>query len=120
GRSFATEQAYILDLVAQAVLHHRITPGDDGWHHLFIPEQKPTISRVGVQDKAHADIIAFPFHAIKASAFAAKAHPFGLADTDAIGCLIGTGGKRLGHRTIDMVSDPRDTSTLGILMQLVF
>ncbi len=106
--------------MAHAVLYDRIKPIDDSRDDLCIPNEKATIACIGVQHEAHSRIVAFALYAIDAASFAAKAHAFGFSDTDAIGSLIGAGGKRLCHRAIDMVSDPRDTGLLGIFMQLVF
>jgi hypothetical protein len=119
-RSFAADQAYILDLVAHTMLHDRIAPIDDGRNDLCIPDQKAAIARIGVKHKAHADIVALAFDAINATPLAAKPDPFGPPDADAISGLIGPCGESLGHCTLDVVGDPRDTSRLCILVHLVF
>ncbi len=88
------------------MLYHRVKPIDDGRDDLCVPDEKAAVARIGVQHEAHSRIVAFAFHAIDASPFVAETYAFGLAHADAIGGLIGAGGKRLRHRAIDVVSDP--------------
>src|SRR6266700_4380585 len=98
--SFTPDQAHILDLVAQSMLHDRIEPVDDGGNDLFIPEEKAAISDTRIEHETQAHIVTLALHAIDPSATTAKAHLFGFAHADAIRRLIRPGRERLSHRGI--------------------
>ena len=95
-------------------------PVDDGRDDLLIPDQETAIAGDGVQHEAHAGVVAFALHAIDASALTPGAHPFGLAYADPIGSLIGACSESLSHGALDVLSDPGDTGSLGILVHLIF
>ncbi|WP_040441756.1 hypothetical protein [Ktedonobacter racemifer] len=116
----AADQADIFDLVAHTMLDHGIVPVDDRRNDLLVPDQEAIVSRIGVQHEAHAGVVAFALHAINASAFTTKPHPFGLAYADPIRSLIGACSESLSHCAIDVISDPGDTGRRGILVHLIF
>src|SRR5215469_9758434 len=102
------------------MLDERITPVDEGRDHLLVPDEKAPITGIGVEHKAQADIVAFALHAVDPAASAPEAYPFGAPYTDAIDRLIGPGGQRLRHGRIDVVGNPGDAGTFGMLVQFVF
>ncbi|GHO80168.1 hypothetical protein KSD_79390 [Ktedonobacter sp. SOSP1-85] len=102
------------------MLHHWVSPVDDGWDDLFVPDQEAAIARIGITYEAHADIVAFALHAIDATSLAAEAYSCGFPNTDPIDSLIGASRKGLSHRALNVIGDPRDTGRLGILVQLIF
>jgi hypothetical protein len=102
------------------MLDHRVTPVDDGWDDLLIPEQETAIADARVQHEAHAGVVALALHAIDASASTTIPHPFGTAYADPIGSLIGACRESLSHGAIDVLGDPADTDRLGILVHLIF
>ncbi|WP_040442267.1 hypothetical protein [Ktedonobacter racemifer] len=118
--SLAADQADIFDLVAHTMLDHGIVPVDDRRNDLLVPDQEATVSRIGVQHEAHAGVVAFALHAINATSLAAEAYSFGFPNTDPIDRLIGASRKGLSHRALNVVDDPGDTGTLGILVHLIF
>jgi hypothetical protein len=105
--------------VAQAMLHGWITPVDDGGNDLLVPEEKASIASIRIEHKVQAHVIPFALHTINATPLAPKSHPFAFAHTDAIGGLIGAGRQGLGHRGVNVVSDPGDASMFGVFMQVV-
>lgn len=102
------------------MLYHRVKPVDDGRDDLLIPDQETAIASVGVQHEAHAGVVALALHAIDASAFTTKPHPFGLAYADPISSLIGACSESLSHGALDVIGDPGDTGRPGILVHLIF
>ena len=60
GGGTPSHQAHILDLVAQAVLHHRIAPIDESRNQEVIPDQKATIPSVGVELKRRPTSLRLP------------------------------------------------------------
>src|SRR5260370_8918544 len=73
-----------------------------------------------VKLKVESGVVAFVLDAVQAASPALKAHPFGLAHTDAIERLIGSGGQRLRQDCLDMVRQPTHACRFGILMQSIF
>lgn len=113
-------QTHILDGVPQSMLDHWISPVNEGGQNLLISDEKTAISGVGIQHKAHANIIAFPFHAVDPVPFTFETHPFGLAQTNPIDGMIRPTGEGLCHRRIEMLGHPGNPRRFGILVQVVF
>src|SRR5690349_7883597 len=83
--SRALNQAGILDAVSESMSDHLIVPIDEGCQLVFLPDQPAAIALLWrLEDKAQSGIVALVLDTREAPAFALKAHPAGLAYTDAI------------------------------------
>src|SRR5258708_11974891 len=104
----APHQASVLDLVRKDVVDHRVTPIDQRGKPVIVPEQIPLrVSLVlGLDDKAHARVVALVLDAIQSPALALEADTFGLAQAHAVEGAVGTGGERLGQHGIQVLPQP--------------
>jgi hypothetical protein len=88
---------------------HLIVPSDHGRQLVLLPDQPAAIALLWrLEDKAQAGIVALVLDTVQSPAFALKAHPAGLARTDAVEGVIGTAGQRLGQHGIQVLGQPRD------------
>src|SRR5258708_31933778 len=103
------DETGIFDVVSESMGDHLIVPIDHGRHLVILPDQPAAIALLWrLEHKAQAGIVALVLEASKASATTLKAHPTGLAHTDAVEGVIGTAGQRLGQHRIQVLGQPRD------------
>src|SRR5258708_4471843 len=118
----ASDQAGVLDLVRQAVCDHRVVCVDERSKPVIVPQQEalPASFVLGLQDKAHARIVALVLDAAETSPAALEAYPPGFAHTHAVEGAVGAGGKRLGEHRIQVVGEPRDPQLLREVVKGIF
>jgi hypothetical protein len=108
ARRTASQQAGVLDFVRQAMGDHRVVPVDQRGKPVVVPQQIPLRASLalGLDDNAHARIVALVLDAIQSPAL--KAHAAGLAQADTIEGAVGASGKRLGQHRVQVLGQPRD------------